>query len=44
VETDEQIRMTLNRRERVGDLRVKVDREVHRSQMDLERASPGRRR
>ena len=43
VETDEQIRSTLNRRERVVDLKVKSDYELQRSYADLERTSPQRR-
>ena len=43
VETDEQIRHTLNRRDRVVDLRVKTDAELKRSYADLERSSPQRR-
>jgi len=43
VETDEQIRATLNRRDRVQDLRVKTDQELARSMRDLERASPTRK-
>lgn len=42
VQTDEQIRSTLNRRDRVQDLRGKVDRELTKSYHDLERASPRR--
>lgn len=42
VNTDEQIRMTLNRRERVETLRVKTDQEVRTSQYHLERSSPRR--
>jgi hypothetical protein len=44
VQTDEQIRATLNRRDRVMDLRAKTDNEIHRSAIDVERASPVRRR
>lgn len=43
VETDEQIRATLNRRDRVVDLRVRTDNELQRSLRDLERASPTRK-
>lgn len=43
VNTDEQIRTTLNRRDRVTDLRHRVDGELHKSYADLERASPGRK-
>lgn len=44
VQTDEQIRATLNRRDRVQDLRTKTQDEIHRSAIDVERASPVRRR
>jgi len=44
VQTDEQIRATLNRRDRVMDLRTKTETEIHRSAVDVERASPVRRR
>lgn len=43
VETDEQIRNTLNRRDRVVDIRQKTEYELHRSMADLERSSPQRR-
>ena len=43
VETDEQIRQTLNRRDRVVDLRVKTEHELQRSIRDLERSSPQRK-
>lgn len=43
VQTDEQIRSTLNRRDRVTDLRHRVDGELAKSYADLERASPARR-
>lgn len=43
VETDEQIRATLNRRDRVVDLRNRTEHELQRSIYDLERSSPGRR-
>ena len=43
VETDEQIRATLNRRDRVVDLRSKTEVELQRSLYDLERSSPQRR-
>jgi hypothetical protein len=43
VETDEQIRQTLNRRDRVVDLRTKTEVELQRSLYDLERSSPQRR-
>ncbi|CDW75674.1 UNKNOWN [Stylonychia lemnae] len=43
VETDEQIRTTLNRRERVVELRQKTEHELHKSMYDLERSSPQRR-
>lgn len=36
VMTDEQIRMTLNRKERVEGLRVKTENELHRSLRQLE--------
>jgi len=44
VETDEQIRSTLNRREKVQDLRMRSEQELRRSMYDLERSSPPRRR
>jgi chromosome segregation ATPase len=44
VQTDEQIRATLNRRDRVMDLRNKTDVEIQRSAVEVERASPVRRR
>jgi hypothetical protein len=44
VHTDEQIRATLNRRERVVNLRDKTDTEIKKSQYELDRASPQRRR
>ena len=44
VQTDEQIRATLNRRERVNNIRDKTETEVKRSQYELERTSPQRRR
>lgn len=44
VNTDEQIRMTLNRRDRVETLRNKTDVEVRASQYNLERSSPRRTR
>ena len=44
VMTDEQIRATLNRRERVVNLREKTETEIKKSQYDLDRASPSRRR
>jgi len=40
VQTDEQIRATLNRRERVTQLRDKGESEIKRSQYELERTSP----
>jgi len=43
VQTDEQIRATLNRRERVMTLRDKTEGEIKKSQYDLERSSPKRR-
>lgn len=43
VETDEQIRATLNRRDRVQDLRMKTEVELKRSMNDLERSSPQRK-
>ena len=43
VNTDEQIRSTLNRRDRVDNLRSKVDYELKRSLNDLERSSPARK-
>lgn len=44
VQTDEQIRATLNRRDRVQDLREKTEHELRRSMADLERSSPTRGR
>lgn len=43
VQTDEQIRSTLNRRDRVETLRSKADQELRQSYAHLERASPRRR-
>eukprot|EP00347_Sterkiella_histriomuscorum_P002862 403366509 len=43
VQTDEQIRSTLNRRDRVVELRHKTENELQRSIYDLERSSPQRR-
>ena len=43
VETDEQIRATLNRRDRVADLRVRTEKELTMSIRELERASPTRK-
>ena len=43
VQTDEQIRATLNRRDRVMDLRAKTEHEIVRSQYELDRSSPVRR-
>lgn len=43
VETDEQIRQTLNRRDRVESLRTKTDYELRQSYAQLERASPRRK-
>jgi len=43
VQTDEQIRSTLNRRDRVVDLRHRVDGELQQSYKELERSSPARR-
>lgn len=42
VQTDEQIRATLNRRDRVMDLRTKTEHEIQKSQYDLDRTSPMR--
>lgn len=42
VQTDEQIRATLNRRERVVNLREKTDTEIKKSQYELDRSSPAR--
>ncbi len=42
VNTDEQIRQTLNRKDRVNNLRSKVDYELKKSLGDLERSSPRR--
>jgi hypothetical protein len=44
VQTDEQIRATLNRRDRVMDLRAKTEGEIQRSAIEVERSSPVRRR
>lgn len=44
VQTDEQIRATLNRRDRVTNLREKTEYEIGRSAVELERSSPARRR
>lgn len=44
MQTDEQIRATLNRRDRVTNLRDKGESEVKRSHYELERASPHRKR
>jgi len=43
VQTDEQIRSTLNRRDRVVDLRLRVDGQLQQSYKELERSSPARR-
>ena len=43
VNTDEQIRQTLNRRDRVETLRVKTETEMRASYQNLERSSPRRR-
>ena len=43
VQTDEQIRMTLNRRDRVDNLRHKTEDELRQSYANLERSSPRRR-
>ena len=40
VQTDEQIRMTLNRRDRVDTLRHRTEAEMRQSYKNLERASP----
>ena len=42
VHTDEQIRMTLNRRDRVETLRQKTETEMRASYQNLERSSPRR--
>lgn len=42
VSTDEQIRQTLNRRDRVDTLRTKTEQEVRASYQNLERSSPRR--
>lgn len=44
VQTDEQIRATLNRRDRVSNLRDRTEYEIGKSQVELERSSPARRR
>jgi len=43
VQTDEQIRATLNRRDRVMNLRERTEYEIGKSQHDVERSSPHRR-
>ena len=43
VETDEQIRCTLNRRDRVNELRARTDYEVRASAHYVESSSPARR-
>ena len=43
VETDEEIRARLNRRDRVVGLRQRTENELLKSMNDLDRASPGRR-
>jgi len=43
VETDEEIRARLNRRDRVHDLRARTEQELRKSMHDLERSSPTRR-
>lgn len=42
VQTDEQIRSTLNRRDRVEGLRHKTEAEMRQSYANLERSSPRR--
>lgn len=42
VQTDEQIRSTLNRRDRVENLRSRTEQEMNRSYQQLERSSPRR--
>lgn len=42
VETDEQIRSTLNRRDRVEQLRHKTEHEIHHSYKHLQSSSPRR--
>ena len=42
VDTDEQIRQTLNRRDRVETLRYRTDQEMRASYNNLERSSPRR--
>ena len=42
VDTDEQIRMTLNRRDRVETLRTRTEQEMRASQYNLDRSSPRR--
>jgi len=44
VQTDEQIRATLNRRERVAVIRETTEAEVQRSAYDVARSSPVRNR
>jgi hypothetical protein len=43
VETDEQIRATLNRRNRVEELKTRSDCQVRQSYANLQSASPRRR-
>lgn len=43
VETDEEIRVRLNRRDRVTEMRQRTEYELRRSMADLDRASPVRR-
>lgn len=42
MQTDEQIRSTLNRRDRVDHLRSRTEQEMNRSYQQLERSSPRR--
>lgn len=42
VQTDEQIRSTLNRRDRVETLRATTEHEMHKSYQQLQRTSPRR--
>ena len=43
VETDEQIRSTLSRKDKVQDLKTRTEHEFQRSLHELERSSPTRR-
>ena len=43
VDTDERIRATLNRKDRVMDIKVKTEKELQMSMKELERSSPTRK-